>query len=192
VTHPDFKKWPSIQRLSSEICYVTEKIDGTCGVIFIPDTPDKPVLAGSRERWLTQPDGQPPEKGKDNYGFGAWVYERAELLRALGPGLHYGEFHGKGIQRHYDLPNRRWASFEYWRTDIVIPDVCVVPLLYEGEPTKDVWDAWTDHLRTLGSTLYPGFMKPEGVVITFKNMNTAKFKRLCENDKIHKSQLVKK
>ena len=107
---PDFKRWPSIQRLSSEICYVTEKIDGTCGVIFIPDTPDKPVLAGSRERWLTQPDGQPPEKGKDNYGFGAWVYERAELLRALGPGLHYGEFHGKGIQRHYDLPNRRWAS----------------------------------------------------------------------------------
>lgn len=192
MTHPDFKKWPSIQRLSSETCYITEKIDGTCGVIFVPDTPDKPVLAGSRERWLTQSDGQPPEKGKDNFGFGAWVYERAESLRTLGPGLHYGEFHGKGIQRHYDLSDRRWASFEYWRSDIAIPDVCVVPLLYEGEPTNGIWDSWVDHLRALGSTLYPGFTKPEGVVITFKNMNTAKFKRLCENDKIHKSQLVKK
>lgn len=26
--HPPFEKWPSIQRLSSEICWITEKIDG--------------------------------------------------------------------------------------------------------------------------------------------------------------------
>jgi hypothetical protein len=194
---PEFAKWPSIQRLSSEICYCTEKIDGTNGIIFVPDTPDKPVLAGSRERWLSNEDGTPPEKAKDNFGFGAWVYERAESLRLLGPGYHYGEFHGKGIQRNYGLPDRRWASFEYWRTDIQIDGVCVVPLLYGGEPrvldvgalgSLNPWDACVEALRHGGSILYPGFMKPEGVVITFKNMRSAKFKRLCENDKLHKHQ----
>jgi hypothetical protein len=187
--HPEFVKWPSIQRLSSEICYITEKIDGTNGVIYVPEEPDKPVLAGSRERWLTNADGTPPEKNKDNFGFGAWVHERAESLRRLGPGCHYGEFHGKGIQRHYDLPNKRWASFEYWRDDIQIPDVCVVPVLYTGEMTPGIIESWVEHLRVVGSTLYPGFAKPEGVVVTFKNMNKAKFKKLCENDKIHKGQM---
>jgi hypothetical protein len=186
---PIFQKWPSIQRLSSETVFLTEKIDGTNGVIYVPEEPDMPVLAGSRERWLTNADGTPPEKNRDNYGFGAWVHERAESLRRLGPGYHYGEFHGKGIQRHYDLPDKRWSSFEYWRDDIQIPDVCVVPVLYTGEPANSVWDTLIDELRANGSVLYPGFMKPEGVVITFKNMNKAKFKKLCENDKIHKGQM---
>jgi hypothetical protein len=188
MSYPEFAKWPSIQRLSSEICWITEKIDGTNGIIYVPDTPDKPVLAGSRERWLTNEDGTPPIKGKDNFGFGEWVYERSANLRSLGPGYHYGEFHGKGIQRNYDLPDRRFASFEYWRSDIQIQDVCVVPVLYTGEPVSGIIDSTVNLLIKSGSTLYPGFMKPEGVVITFKNMKSAKFKRLCENDKIHKYQ----
>jgi hypothetical protein len=61
MTYPDFAKWPSIQRLSSETCWITEKIDGTNGIIFVPDEPDKPILAGSRERWLSNEDGTPPE-----------------------------------------------------------------------------------------------------------------------------------
>jgi hypothetical protein len=192
MTYPDFAKWPSIQRLSSEICWITEKIDGTNGIIYIPDEPDKPVLAGSRERWLTNEDGMPPTKGADNFGFGAWVWERREALRQLGPGYHYGEFHGKGIQRKYNLDDNRWASFEYWREDIVgIPGVCVVPILYTGEPINGVWDDCVDKLNATGSVLYPGFMEPEGVVITFKNMNRAKFKRLCKNDKLHKYQQPK-
>ena len=189
---PVFNKYPSIQRLSSETCWICEKIDGTNGVIYVPETPDQPIIAGSRERWLSNEDGTPPEKKNDNFGFGAWVYERRDSLRRLGPGTHYGEFHGKGIQRHYDLPDRRFASFEFWRKDIQIPDVCVVPLLDEGEPAAYrgvmLWDSWIDQLRREGSALYPGFLKPEGVVITFKNMKSAKFKRLCENDRIHKYQ----
>jgi hypothetical protein len=192
--HPDFAKWPSIQRLSSETCYVTEKIDGTNGVIYVPAEPDKPVLAGSRERWLTNPDGTPPAKAADNFEFAAWVHERADALRALGPGYHYGEFHGRGIQRNYDLKDRRWASFEYWRDDIFIDGVCVVPVLYTGEPRVNVelaampWDVCVDLLRRNGSNLYPGFTKPEGVVITFQHMKSAKFKRLLDNDKLHKHQ----
>jgi hypothetical protein len=183
---PDFRKWPSIQRLSSEVCYITEKIDGTNGVIYVPSEPDKPVLAGSRERWLTKDDGTPPEKAADNFGFAAWVYERRDSLRRLGEGYHYGEFHGDGIQRRYGLKNKRWASFAYWRTDIDIPDVCVVPILYQGEPTEGIIGAMVDKLRIGGSVLYPGFMQPEGVVVTYKNMNTCKFKKLCENDRIPK------
>jgi len=198
----DFKKWPSIQRLSSETIYVTEKIDGTNGVIYVPEDPDMPVLAGSRERWLTHENGEPPTKNEDNFGFGVWVHELREELRRLGSGLHYGEFHGAGIQRKYDLTDRRFASFEYWRTDIEIPGVCVVPVLYEGpidgiwtdayDQLISVWDYCVNGLKSKGSVLHKGFMKPEGVVITFKNMNRAKFKRLCENDKINKSQLANK
>jgi hypothetical protein len=36
--------------------------------------------------------------------------------------------------------------------------------------------------------LYPGFMNPEGIVISFKNMRDAKFKKLCQNDVLHKYQ----
>ena len=188
---PEFAKWPSIQRLSSEICWITEKIDGTNGVIFVPGESDKPVLAGSRNRWLTQENGEPPDKGSDNCGFGAWVHARRESLRRLGPGMHYGEFHGLGIQRGYGLTDKRWASFEYWRTDIDIPDVCVVPVLYTGEPAEGVIGHKVDALRASGSVLYPGFMKPEGVVVTYKEMNTCKFKKLCQNDRIKKRDLQK-
>jgi hypothetical protein len=189
---PEFAKWPSIQRLSSEICWITEKIDGTNGVIYVPESPDNPILAGSRERWLTSEDGTPPVKGGDNFGFAAWVHERSASLRTLGPGYHYGEFHGCGIQRKYDLNDKRWASFEYWRTDIAIEGVCVVPVLYTGEPTVGIIDETVAKLKASGSVLYPGFMKPEGVVVTFKEMRSAKFKRLCENDKIHKYQQGRK
>ena len=188
MTLPEFAKWPSIQRLSSETVFLTEKIDGSNGIIYVPEDPALPVLAGSRERWLSNEDGTPPEKKNDNFGFGAWVYDRRESLRQLGPGYHYGEFHGAGIQRRYDLKNKRWASFEYWRDDIAIPDVCVVPVLFTGEPTILLFDACIQRLIDEGSVLYPGFMKPEGIVITFKNMKRCSFKKLCENDKIHKSQ----
>lgn len=187
--YPEFKKWPSIVRLSSEVCFITEKIDGTNGVIFVPDDSSQPVLAGSRERWVTQADGVALRD--DNFGFGRWVQERADALRRLGPGFHYGEFHGAGIQRKYGLPDKRWASFEYWRDDIQIPDVCVVPILYAGEPVEGIFQQTLDALIAAGSRLYPGFMKPEGIVITYKNMRETRFKKLCENDRIHKSQQAK-
>jgi hypothetical protein len=193
VTLPDFAKWPSIQRLSSETCWITEKVDGTNGVIYVPENPIDPVLAGSRERWLTNEDGTPPLPKGDNYGFGSWVYERREQLRRLGPGYHYGEFYGAGIQRRYGLPDKRWASFEFWRTDLAglaAISVCVVPVLYVGEPVAGEIERQVERLCREGSVLHPGWMKPEGVVMTFKNMKAAKFKKLCENDKIHKKQQV--
>ena len=185
--HPEFAKWPSIQRLSSETCYITEKIDGTNAVIYVPEERDEPVVAGSRNRWLTKEDGTPPEKKDENCGFGEWVYQNQLDLRMLGPGYHYGEWYGQSIQRGYGLKTKRFASFEYWRDDL-IPLVDKVPVLYAGEWDASMLDFWIDKLIKEGSVLVPGFMKPEGIVLTFKNMKSAKFKKLCENDKLHKHQ----
>lgn len=181
---PEFHKWPSIQRLSSETIYITEKIDGTNGVIHV--TEDGKVFAGSRERWLTLEDGNPPPKQADNFGFAQWVYDRRKSLVNLGPGTHYGEFYGAGIQRRYGLSEKRWASFEYWdpRPDLKSLGVDTVPVLFEGPYDIFLFGKYVQDLIDNGSTLVPGFMKPEGIVITFKNMRTAKFKKLCENDQL--------
>src|SRR5687767_1693749 len=85
---PLFTPFPSISRLSRDIV-VTEKLDGTNAQIHI--TQDGRVLAGSRNRWIT------PEA--DNFGFARWVAAHEDELRALGPGSHYGEWWGQGIQR---------------------------------------------------------------------------------------------
>jgi len=182
---PDFIHWPSIQRLSSETCYVSEKIDGTNAQIYVDETGF--VAAGSRNRWLTHADGTPPTKQEDNCGFGAWVHEHLDECKTLGPGTHYGEWHGASIQRGYGLKDKRFASFEFWRDDLVEP-FTKVPLMYEGEWYPTLLDDMIAKLVKDGSILYPGFMKPEGVVMTFKNCKGAKFKKLCENDKLHKFQ----
>jgi len=92
-----FEKFKKIARYSREIV-VTEKIDGTNGIIYIP--PDSSFIkAGSRNQWLA-PGRQ------DNLGFAAWVFQNREDLMSLGPGYHYGEWWGKGIQRRgYPVPD---------------------------------------------------------------------------------------
>jgi hypothetical protein len=182
---PDHIKWPSIQRLSSETVYVTEKIDGSNAQIYVGE--DGFVAAGSRNRWLTHEDGTPPAPKEDNHGFGAWVHNHLDECKTLGPGTHYGEWHGIGIQRGYGLTDKRFASFEYWREDLAPPFV-KVPLLYTGKWYPTLPEDMIALLLREGSKLYPGFMKPEGIVITYKNMTRAKFKKLCENDELHKSQ----
>ncbi len=49
----DFVSFPKIPRLSREIV-ITEKIDGTNGVIYIPsDNLSEGFFVGSRSRWIT-------------------------------------------------------------------------------------------------------------------------------------------
>ena len=172
-------KWPSIQRLSNETCYITEKIDGTNGVIHVAD--DQRVTAGSRNGWIT-PDA-------DNFGFAAWVRDHAPQLSQLGPGFHYGEWYGVGIQRGYGLTDRRFASFEWWRNDL---PSCMgkVPLLAMRQADTVKYDEYIADLCANGSKLVPGFMDPEGIVIQFKNEREAKFKKFCRNDLIAKKQQV--
>jgi len=162
----EFIKFPKIARYDRNII-ITEKIDGTNAQIYIgcghDDLPDaKPVgdwdewgiWAGSRNRWLT------PEK--DNHGFAKWVAaNQQDLIAHLGPGLHYGEWWGQGIQRKYGLDHHRFSLFNVirWNPDMYHqfkvgpwiesigkkggpdqpkpwnepPDCChVVPVLYTG------------------------------------------------------------
>jgi hypothetical protein len=121
----DFVAFPKLARLNREVC-ISEKIDGTNSQVFItpiskdsqdpfcldywygPDASTWGIYAGSRTRWL-QP-GKP-----DNYGFAAWVKENIEELKKLGPGRHFGEWWGRGIQRNYGLSERRFSLFNAGR-----------------------------------------------------------------------------
>jgi hypothetical protein len=169
---------PKTPRLSREIV-ITEKIDGTNASVYIPPPEEahlfaRKVLAGSRTRWI--------EPGDDNFGFAAWVEANWEELLQLGPGQHFGEWWGRGIQRGYDLAERRFSLFNVgrwwgWRdaegTFSVPPEgmerapACchVVPVLWRGPFSLDQVESALYRLIVQGSTAAPGFRDPEGVMV---------------------------
>jgi len=157
----EFIPFPKIARLSREII-VTEKIDGTNTQVFVGE--DGEVLAGSRTRWIT------PQA--DNFGFAAWVEKNREELRNLGPGRHFGEWWGQGIQRRYGLTKKRFSLFNVSRwgpegADVAsLPACChVVPVLYRGSFSEEAISGALAALGGRGSLAAPGFMEPEGVVV---------------------------
>ncbi len=154
----EFQAFNKIPRLKRG-CVITEKIDGTNAQIYFTD--EGQMFVGSRNRWITPED--------DNYGFARWVHENEAELRKLGPGRHFGEWWGAGIQRRYDLTEKRFSLFNVGRWSapgIVLPScVSLVPVLHNGEFSTNAVDAAMDLLRTRGSVASPGFMNPEGVVV---------------------------
>lgn len=174
----EFKSFPSIARLSRDVV-VTEKIDGTNAQITITESGE--FLTGSRSQWIT------PER--DNYGFAKWALENKEELLKLGVGSHFGEWWGQGIQRKYNMNEKRFSLFNVhrWNDENIRPSCChVVPILYTGNfDTKIIDDVLAD-LKNTGSVAAPGFMKPEGVVIYHKQGNYL-FKKTFENDEKGKS-----
>jgi hypothetical protein len=150
------------------------------------------VLAGSRNRWIT------PES--DNFGFARWVKENEDALRiGLGPGQHFGEWWGQGIQRTYGLTEKRFSLFNVhrWKStyndggEITGPDahrciqapVChVVPVLMRYTFDTQVVDVVLEQMARLGSTAAPGFMNPEGVVVYHTKSNQLYKKTLDKND----------
>lgn len=168
---------PKMARWSRPIL-VTEKIDGTSAVIYIPDDLSA-VYAGSKNRWLT------PQS--DNFGFARWVEEHKEELKSLGPGWHRGEWWGAGIQRRYDMTEKVFSLFNATRwTDDVRPACCrVVPILYHGPNLPGVAENVIQHLQVDGSHAAPGFMKPEGIVIYHLAAGVG-FKKTIEGDESFK------
>lgn len=153
----EFREFPKIARLSRAII-VTEKIDGTNAQIYIDG--DGNIIAGSRNRWLTPDD--------DNFGFSRWVESHHADLLALGPGRHYGEWWGCGINRGYHLAERRFSLFNTsrWADDAARPACChVVPVLYRGPFLTEMVDACLGGLAAHGSKAAPGYPDPEGVVV---------------------------
>ena len=184
-----FKEFPKMSRLFRDII-ITEKIDGTNASIFIPDLPtDLPegvkMLVGSRTRWITP--------GDDNFGFAKWCKENEEELLKLGPGHHFGEWYGKGIQRGYGLDHKRFALFNThrWGNNPDLPScVSVVPVLYTGPFNTVVVDSMISALREHGSYAAEGFKKPEGI-ITFHTAANIGFKTTIEKDDTPKSLVNK-
>ncbi len=166
----DFVEFGKIARWSREVI-VTEKIDGTNAQVVVCEDG---VTAGSRNRYLT------PEN--DNYGFAKWVKENEEQLRWLGPGRHFGEWWGPGIQRRYGTAEKRFSLFNVSRHESVRPPCChVVPVLWRGNmDDMNVAEIMEDLLRN-GSVASPGFMRPEGIVIYHVASRTL-FKKTFEKD----------
>ncbi len=219
IMTPEFKPFPKMARLSREII-ITEKIDGTNASILIMELPnDQPfpkeslgcfdiagklhcMLVGSRTRWIT------PEV--DNAGFAAWAERNFAQLAQLGPGHHFGEWWGSGIQRGYGLKNgeKRFSLFNVGRWALhgtepqtiptadprvvkmqdTLPPCCgLVPVMYRGLfETSYVHNALLD-LNANGSLAVPGFMKPEGIVV-FHVAGNVGFKKTIEKDDQPKGQ----
>lgn len=187
---PDFVEFPKMPRLSRQIV-VTEKIDGTNAQVHVVEMEGYSIpgavwegdglaiLAGSRTRWIT-PDA-------DNFGFAAWVRDNAEELVKLGPGSHFGEWWGAGIQRRYGLADKRFSLFNVDRWGDERPACCsVVPVLYRGIFDTLAIEECLSSLRACGSVAAPGFMNPEGVVV-FHLAGRVGFKKTLHKDELPKA-----
>lgn len=169
-------------RLTRE-CIITEKLDGTNAQIVI--TEDGDYRVGSRTRWIT------PEN--DNFGFAGWVKEHEEEILNLGPGRHFGEWWGRGIQRGYGLTERRFSLFNVSRWDNDDrPGCCsVVPTLYRGDFDTQVANQTIADLASGGSVAAPGFMNPEGIIV-FHVAGNLGFKKTIKDDEKPKGLCIVK
>lgn len=153
---PEFESFNKIPRLKRG-CIITEKIDGTNAQIYIDDSGN--FFTGSRNKWIT------PEE--DNAGFSRWAHEHKDELMKLGPGRHYGEWWGSGIQRRYGLTEKRFSLFNTsrWTPETLPNCASVVSVLYEGDFNIVAIDQTLEKLRNEGSVASPGFMDPEGIIV---------------------------
>jgi hypothetical protein len=137
------------------------------GSVAAPDGAVYYVFAQSRSRFIT------PGKGTDNYGFAGWVEENIEaLVETLGPGRHFGEWWGQGIQRGYGLKEKRFSLFNTsrWKdTQFEVPGLATVPVLYWGPQSEERIKTTLATLNAHGSAAAArlgSFHQPaEGIVI---------------------------
>lgn len=168
-----FKPWPKIGRVNQKVV-VTEKIDGTNGCIVISDDGNL-VAVQSRKRFIHPHD--------DNYGFAQWVYDNGEELEKLGPGYHYGEWAGEGIQKNpHNLSGKHFFLFNVKRWgehNPNTPKCCdVVPILYQGEATPSIVQECMDILTDKAEQIVN--YQPEGIVIYYPSTDTM-FKHTFNN-----------
>lgn len=183
----EFEAFGKIPRLGNMV--ITEKIDGTNAAVGImavtpameghPDLQAPAVTlydmhneAGIRERWMVYAQSRKRliSTHDDNYGFAAWVAANAAtLIEDLGPGLHFGEWWGAGVQRGYGQRHKifslfntsRWLPREVW---FKTPNLSVVPLLKVHAFDTKVIDETLADLMENGSYAAPGH-PAEGIVI---------------------------
>ncbi len=188
-TMTPFNGFPKMSRFSRDVI-ISEKIDGTNAQIFITD--DGQFLCGSRTRWIVP--------GDDNFGFAAWAHANKDELMKLGPGQHFGEWWGNGIQRKYGIKEKRfslfnvsrWINSESERKDAkqeIKPACChIVPVLAVGpmDAVNEMIEVCIEDLIKSGSQAAPGFVEPEGIVIYHTAANVG-FKKTLKDDHQPKS-----
>lgn len=216
----EFEGWPKTPRLSNGGVTITEKIDGTnaCVIIFPIDTveawgqdaidhggvawvhdpvrADIQYLVGAQSRKrLIFPDA-------DNAGFARWVQDNAaELVDLLGPGRHFGEWWGQGIQRRYGMDHKVFSLFNWHKWSKVAKDwdewserargvnMTYVPALYIGKFSDVNIQNTLDFLRENGSVAAAEWgvtgQPAEGVVIRHRDLG-GNLKAFVENDDVPK------
>lgn len=179
MSYPSF---PSIERLENLHCVITEKIDGTNGLIeyWIDSNPNHfpycQVRFGSRNRYITTTD--------DNSGFANFFFShKSRILEIIGnleePPTQsiriYGEWFGKGIQRGYGLDQKYFMPFSsFWAEKMIeagIPNIKEPAILYTGKFIEAEVDHQMGILKFDGSHVVPGYRNPEGIVIYFSHYN---------------------
>ena len=159
---PKFESFPDIKKLGTAVLFITQKIHGANAQVFIFQQEDGTLglACGSRSQWVSP--------GKDNFGFAQMVYaNKQEFIDKLGPGRHYGEWAGSGINSGEGLKNKTFVLFDHWKYPPerpLPPNTVVVPVLYSGPFDMSKVQECMDDLKANGSKLVPGFMRPEGVV----------------------------
>lgn len=200
----EFKPWPKTPRLYRDVV-ITEKIDGTNAAVHIVALDDEetcPDVAaevedtetGTRYAVAAQSRNRLITPGDDNYGFAAFAHEFAlDLVRDLGPGTHYGEWWGNGIQRGYGLSkgDRRFSLFNVARFGHLGEArsdrrIGTVPILYAGVFADWAVSASLSYLRDHGSDAVIGYGNPEGIVVYHEAARQV-FKVLLEADDRPKS-----
>jgi hypothetical protein len=133
------------------------------------------LMVGSRTRWIAP--------GNDNYGFAQFVYDnKQEFIDKLGVGRWYGEWAGPGINSGEGLAEKTFILFDIHKLGEnrpLPPRTVPVPLLYKGPFEQEAIETALQDLKTNGSKLVPGFMRPEGVVIHLLGANI-RYKKVFE------------
>lgn len=211
----NFQEFPKIARLYKGDIVVTEKIDGTNAQLYIEECCGRTSVVAPADVFVVPAAGPNTDAGiskviihagsrtrmlsdhADNFGFWHWVQDHAAELAALGPGRHFGEWWGKGIQRGYGQTERFFSLFNTGRwydpsmsnastadADAIprVAGLSVVPVLYRGPWFGGAADPVSEALRRLeysGSTLDSG-SDAEGVVV-YHEASGVYFKAPFEN-----------
>lgn len=204
----EFEKWPATPRLNRDAVY-TEKLDGTNAAVVIEPRDSATVdIYGPVENgiMIAHPEGvyevgaqsrnRLVTPAADNAGFAAWVWTNADrLVNVLGPGRHFGEWYGAGIQRGYGRQGKRLALFNTARWEDhqdeldTVPGLEMVTILETGPFSTETAHRLIGVLDAFGSQHVPGFMNPEGVCV-FHKASRQVFKVTIKDDESPKSLVV--
>lgn len=205
----EFESWGKTPRWSNEVMTITEKIDGTNAcIVILPleegfyDNIERgeaklvyDIVRGCNVLFATQSRKKFifPGKQSDNAGFAAWAWDNAvDIVADLGFGKHYGEWWGRGIQRGYGLDTKRFSLFNPWRYSedgdrlFTVKEMETVPILCSGDAGDERVHQMLDFLKEYGSVAAPGYMNPEGVIVSYK-LAQRSYKAFVNDDGVPKS-----